>query len=66
MKHWTLSEVGRHLGVQTYRIIYSHYKGAVPETARFCGRRAYGEDDIDRLARYFKIENPQKKARVQV
>src|ERR1039457_2188577 len=49
----SLSEVGRLLGIQTHRLTYCHHIGALPEPTRVCGRRAYSDTDIDRIAHYF-------------
>ncbi len=52
----SLTEVARLLGVQPYRITYCHLIGAVPEPTKVCGRRAYSETDINRIAGYFGEE----------
>ena len=56
----TLSEVGRLIGIPAHRIVYAHHTGAVPEPARVCGRRAYGEGDIEILATFFGTEIPEE------
>ncbi len=51
-----LSEVARLCGVQPYRIVYAHGTGSLPEPSRFCGKRAYHEDDVRRVADYFGVQ----------
>jgi len=55
-----LSEVARLCRVQPYRIIYAHVTGSLPEPNRFCGKRAYGEEDVRQVAAYFGVELPNE------
>lgn len=55
-KSMHLSEVAKLVGVQPYRIVYAHVSGAIQEPSRFCGKRAYGEEDVRRVAEYFGVE----------
>jgi len=55
-----LSEVAKLCGVQPYRIVYAHVTGSLPEPSRFCGRRAYGEEDVKRVAEYFGVSLPKE------
>lgn len=52
---YSLTEVGRLLGVQGYRIAYAHTTGAIPEPPRFCGKRLYTEEDVRRVAAHFNV-----------
>ena len=58
MKHiYSIGEVARLLGLQTYQIGYAHSTDQVKEPdLRFCGKRAYTESDIQRIAEHFEIE----------
>lgn len=55
-----LSEVARLCGVQPYRIVYAHATGALPEPNRFCGRRAYSREDVEKVAVFFGIKLPKE------
>ena len=65
MNRKALSEVVRLLGIPAHRIVYAHQIGAVLEPKRVCGRRAYAERDIMRLARHFGIDGNRKDNDVQ-
>jgi hypothetical protein len=52
---YSLSEVGRLLGIQGYRIAYAHTVGAIPEPQRFCGKRLYKDEDVKRVAAHFHV-----------
>ena len=57
---FSIADVARILGVQEYRIQYAHRTGKVVSPEIFAGRRAYALADVERLARHFKVELPQK------
>lgn len=53
--HFSTGEVARLLGVAQHRIANAHVTGRCPEPHRFCGKRAYGPEDVARLAEHFGI-----------
>jgi DNA-binding transcriptional MerR regulator len=53
--HYSTGEVARLLGVAQHRIAYAHITGKCPEPPRFCGKRAYGTEDVALLAEHFGI-----------
>lgn len=60
---YSVAEAAKLLGVQEYRIQYAHRTGKVPSPEIFVGRRLYTWADIQRLARHFAVELPQKEGR---
>ena len=60
MQHnmYSLGEVAQKLGVAPFRITYAISTGHVPDaSARFAGRRAFSEGDLDRLRSHFEVES---------
>lgn len=53
--HYSTGEVARLLGVAQHKIAYAHVRGKCPEPSRFCGKRAYSLEDVQRLAEHFGI-----------
>ena len=53
--HYSTGEVARLVGVAQHRIAYAHVTGKCLEPPRFCGKRAYGPEDVARLAEHFGI-----------
>ena len=56
--HYTLTEVARLLGLPYYRIAYQHTVGKLAEPIKAGGRRAYGHDDLRRVAEHFGVPVP--------
>jgi hypothetical protein len=56
--HYTLTEVAQHLGLKYYRIAYQHKVGKLAEPLKAGGRRAYGPDDVRRVAEHFGVPAP--------
>lgn len=50
---YSTGEVARLLGVKSHRITYAITNGMVPEPGRFCGKRLFASEDVERLANYF-------------
>jgi len=67
---YSLTEVGRLLGIQGYRIAYAHTTGAIPEPQRFCNKRLYLDEDVRRIAAHFHVQDDwlteEEKANVPV
>jgi hypothetical protein len=53
--YFTLTEVDHHLGLKYYRIAYQHKVGKLAEPLKPGGRRAYGPDDVKRVAEHFDV-----------
>jgi DNA-binding transcriptional MerR regulator len=53
--HYTLTEVAQQLGLKYYRIAYQHKVGKLAEPLKAGGRRAYGPDDVRRVAEHFGV-----------
>lgn len=53
--YFSLGEAARMLGVPPYKITYGHAVGKLPEPARLLGKRAYRQNDLAALARYFGV-----------
>ena len=49
----TISDAAKRLGVGTHQIRYAHTSGKVTEPGWRDGRRAYREEDLLRLRRFF-------------
>ena len=56
--HYTMTEVAHRLGLKYYRIAYQHKVGKLAEPLRAGGRRAYGPDDVRRVAEHFGVPAP--------
>ena len=58
MQHiYSIGEVARLLGLKQYQISYAHSTGQVEEPGlRVCGKRAYTDFDIQRIAEHFGID----------
>ena len=58
--YFTLGQVARLLGRKPHLVTYAITSGHVPEPAmRIGNKRVFGEDDLQRLARYFGIPMPR-------
>ena len=53
--YYTLTEVAHQLGLKYYRIAYQHKVGKLAEPLKAGGRRAYGPDDVMRVAEHFGV-----------
>jgi MerR HTH family regulatory protein len=56
--YYTLTEVAQQLGLKYYRIAYQHKVGKLAEPLKAGGRRAYGRDDVRRVAEHFDVPAP--------
>ena len=57
---FTLGQVARPLGRKPHLVTYAITSGHVPEPAmRIGNKRVFGEEDLQRLARYFSIPMPR-------
>lgn len=55
---YSLGEVARMLGIPPYKLTYAITTGLVPDaSARFAGRRAFSEADVQKLAAHFGAES---------
>ena len=58
--YFTLGQVARLLGRKPHLVTYAITSGHVPEPAmRIGNKRVFGEEDLQRLARYFSIPMPR-------
>jgi hypothetical protein len=58
--YFTLDQVARLLGRKPHLITYALTGGHVPEPEmRISNKRVFGEDDVQRLARYFGVPMPR-------
>lgn len=53
---YSTGEAARLLGVPVHRISYAHASGKVKEPARVFGKRAYSENDLAALAKFFGVK----------
>ena len=56
----SLTDVSRVTGIQYWRIIYAHKKGAIPRPARVVNTWAYGPEDVEKITRYFAAKDRDK------
>lgn len=57
---FSIGEVAKLLGIQQYRISYAIVSGQLPEASfRFLGKRCFSEEDIERIAEHFGVQDFQ-------
>ncbi|HJN11584.1 MAG TPA: hypothetical protein QF564_23075 [Pirellulaceae bacterium] len=57
---FSTGQVARLLGIPIHRVIYAHTSGKVQEPSLwFMGKRAYSDDDVNRVAAYFEKQLSQ-------
>lgn len=57
--YFGLMEVSRETGIPYWRIIYAEQARHLPEPLRIACKRAYNEEDVERIRNYF-AENDQE------
>ena len=56
-QHYLLKDVARLLKVKPYQIAYALSVGLVEEPKlRISNKRVFGQEDVERLAKHFKVE----------
>lgn len=58
MNYYTMTEVALMLGVKYYQVAYQHKIGQLDEPIKVGGRRAYGPEDVRRVADHFGVSMP--------
>lgn len=53
---WSLKDIATRLNTQHYRIVYLLTTGKVPEPNRVGGKRVFGIDDLNRIAKALGVE----------
>ncbi len=58
---YSTGEVAKLLGVKPHQISYAIANGLIPEPGRFCGKRAFQERDVHRIAEFFGVKTAPKR-----
>lgn len=57
---YSTGEVAKLLGIRPHQIAYAIANGLLPEPARFCGKRVFQEQDVQRIAEFFGVRTAPK------
>lgn len=55
-EYFSLSEAGRILSVQPYRVVYALTTGRVKDVPKILGKRAFRRSDLAALAKHFGVQ----------
>lgn len=65
-KLYSLGEVARFVNVPPYKIAYAISVGHLPDAqGRIAGKRAFSEDDVERVATHFRAETSKPEGGVK-
>lgn len=57
---YSTGEVAKLVGVRPHQITYAIANGLIPEPGRFCGKRAYREEDVQHIKEFFGVKAAPK------